>query len=936
MVVPDGRGQSRPPTSSSAPPRTSITIENARSHNLRGVHCSIPLRRLTVVTGVSGSGKSTLAFDTLYAEGQRRYVASLSTYARQFLDRLSRPEVDSISHLPPAIAIEQRNRVTNARSTVGTATEILDHLRLLWAKIGETRCRDCSCLAAPGTVDAVAGRIAERFAGERIALCVALPAAKGRQGAAALRDRLLREGYGRLLDRAGAVVDVGEIPARDLLARREELLVLVDRLALRGEDDRARLVEAVASAFARGDGVLTVVPERGERAQLREGFACDGCGRRFPTPEPALFSFNSPLGACPDCQGFGRVAALDLERVVPDPSKSLAAHAILPFSTPGGKPCQRDLLRACKRLGIPTDVPFSRLTEEQRRLVVEGDEDQDGDWYGVRGFFEWLEGRRYKVQARVLIARYRRFDPCPTCGGLRLRPEALEVEVDGRHLGAVSRLTIAELLGWLDGLALPVAALARAGPLLDALRARVATADAVGLGYLALDRQMRTLSGGEAQRIQLASALGGTLTAALYVLDEPSVGLHPRDVARLLAVLRAIRDQGNTVVVVEHAPEIIEAADHVIDLGPGAGRLGGRLVVEGPVERVRAHPDSLTGRVLRGDFARRPRPRRRPSGRLRVVGAVAHNLKDVTVDVPLGQLVCVTGVSGAGKSSLVRAVLVGHLTGDPDRGPCTRIEGAGAVDGVVVVDATPISRSPRSNPATLSKAFEGIRRRFAATREARALGVSAGWFSFNVPGGRCEACEGAGEVVVDMQFLEDLRVPCEQCEGRRYKPEALAVRWNGHSIVDVLALTLDEASAVFADEPQVVERLRPYVRVGLGYLTLGQPLSTLSGGEAQRVRIAGALALGRARTLYVMDEPTTGLHPADVEVLLACLDELLDAGGSVVVVEHNLDVIRRADWMIDLGPEGGPGGGRIVAEGTPAAVARVRDSLTGAALRGEL
>ena len=928
---PSVSGAAKPADSIVAKPAGSIEIENARSHNLRGVTCSIPLRRLTVVTGVSGSGKSTLAFDTLYAEGQRRYVASLSTYARQFLERLPRPEVDRIGNLPPAIAIEQRNRVTNARSTVGTSTELLDHLRLLWAKIGETRCPQCGLRAEPGTADAVAGRVLARWRGRRVSLGVALPQGR-RVSATELHASLLRDGYARLLDASGALVDLAELAPRKLAALREGALVLIDRLAL-GEDSRGRLVEAIATAFARGEGAVWVVPEGGERALYREGFACDGCGRRFPALEPALFSFNSPLGACPTCQGFGRVAALDVERVVPDPRKSLADGAVAPFTTPMGKYLQKDLMRACKRLEIPADSPWSDLDDAARRLVIEGD---GGDWYGVRGFFEWLESRRYKVQARVLIARYRRFDPCPDCRGERLRPEALAVFVDGRNLGAVSRMTIAELRGWLDGLALGAADGARAGRLVEALRARAQTAAEVGLGYLALDRQMRTLSGGEAQRIQLASALGGTLTAALYVLDEPSVGLHARDVARLLSVLRAIRDQGNTVVVVEHAPEILAAADHVIDLGPGAGRLGGRLLVQGPLDAVRAHRDSPTGRVLRGELAQRPRPRRQASGHLRVVGARAHNLKDVTVDVPLGQLVCVTGVSGAGKSSLVRSVLVGQLAGDPDRGACDRIEGAGAIDGVVWVDGVAPARSPRSNPATASKAFDAIRRRFAATREARALGLGPGWFSFNVAGGRCEACEGAGEQWVDMQFLEDLCVPCDVCEGRRYGPEALRIRVGGRSIVDVLDMTLDEAAGFFADAPGVAERLRPLVRVGLGYLRLGQPLSTLSGGETQRLRIAAALSEGRPRALYAMDEPTTGLHPADVEVLLACLDELLDGGASVVLVEHSLDVIRRADWVIDLGPEGGPGGGRVVAAGPPAAVARAQRSLTGAALRGEV
>ncbi len=893
----------------------------------------MPLRRLTVITGVSGSGKSTLAFDTLYAEGQRRYVASLSTYARQFLERLPRPLVDSIGHLPPAIAIEQRNRVTNARSTVGTATEVLDLLRLLFAKIGETRCPDCDLRALPGDAEAVAERILARFEGKRVSIATPLPAAK-RSAPAALRERLLTDGYTRLLDGAGQVADLGELSAREFARRRDEWLVLVDRLALRGDAERARLVEAVAAAFARSDGEVIVVVENGERARFREGFACDGCGRRFPAPEPARFSFNSPLGACETCQGFGRVSAIDLARVIPDPARSLEAGAIAPFTTPMGRALQKDLLVACKRLRIPTKRPWNELDDAQRTLVVSGDEDSGGDWYGVRGFFEYLEKKRYKVQARVLIARYRRFDLCPDCTGTRLRSDALAVFIDGRHIGDVTRMTIDELHAWLADLALSSQQFAIAGRLLDALRARVRTAHEVGLGYLALDRQMRTLSGGEAQRIQLATALGGTLTATLYVLDEPSVGLHARDVAKLLAVLRAIRDQGNTVVVVEHAPEIIAAADHVIDLGPGAGRLGGKLLVEGSVAAVRDTPESLTGRVLRGDFATRPRPRRRARGKLRIVGARAHNLKDVTVEIPLGQLVCVTGVSGAGKSSLVRSVLVGHLQRDPDRGECDAIDGRGAIAEVVMVEPTPPVRSPRSNPATLSKAFDGIRKRFAATREARDLGVDAGWFSFNRPGGRCEACEGAGEVVVEMHFLDDLRVPCDHCNGTRYRPEALRVRFAGRSIVEVLDMTLDEATSFFAGQADIALRLRPYVRVGLGYLTLGQPLSTLSGGESQRLRIAAALSEERARTLYVLDEPTTGLHPADVEVLLACLDELLDAGSSVIVVEHNLDVVRRADWVIDIGPEGGPGGGRVVAVGTPAAIARAADSVTGAALRG--
>jgi excinuclease ABC subunit A len=899
-----------------------IRIVNARSHNLQGVSCRIPLGALTVVTGVSGSGKSTLAFDTLYAEGQRRYVTSLSTYARQFLERLPRPEVDSISNLPPAIAIERRNRVTSARSTVGTAMEILDYLRILYAKIGETRCPDCDRRVEPGTVEAVGGRILERWQGQRIALGAPL-LPRRRESPAAMRERLASEGFTRLLDAEAGLVDLSEISARQFASLRSRALLLVDRLALRPGDGRARLNEAIATAFARGDGHCVAVPETGERVTFRAGIACDGCGRRFPVARPALFSFNSPLGACPECQGFGRVSRLDPERVIPDPEKSIEEGAILPFTTPRGRRAQRKLLVACREGGVPTNCPVSALSAAQRELIFRG----------VQRYFDRLERKRYRVQNRVLIARYRRFDPCDACGGARLQPDALCVRVGGCHLGELGRLTLGELLEWLDALALAPHEQARSGRLREDLRSRIATAVAVGLDYMTLDRPMRTLAGGEAQRIQLAAALGGTLTASLYVLDEPSIGLHARDAERLVSTLQRIRDQGNTVVVVEHAPEIVEAADHVIDLGPGAGHGGGRLVVEGPVETVRAHPTSLTARVLRGAAGVGSRRRRRERGRLRVVGARANNLRDLSVEIPLGQLVVATGVSGAGKSTLVRSVLVGNLQREPDRGACTRIEGAEALSEVVVMDASPPVRSPRSNPATVSKAFDPIRQRFAATREARALSLAPGWFSFNVAGGRCDACEGAGEVVVDMQFLDDVRMPCDDCGGRRYRPEVLGIRVKGLSIVDVLALPVEDARALFSDDRKIARRLEPLARVGLGYLALGQPLSTLSGGEAQRLRIARALTEGSEGCLFVLDEPTTGLHPADIEVLLNCLDRILEAGGSVIVVEHNLDVIRRADFVIDLGPEGGPGGGRLVAAGPPEVIAGSPGSHTGAALR---
>lgn len=935
-----------------------IRIENARSHNLRGVDCVFPLGRLSVVTGPSGSGKTTLAFDTLYAEGQRRYVSSLSAYARQFLERLPRPEVDHVSNLPPAIAIEQRNTATHARATVGSATEVLDHLRLLFARAGRTVCPNCQREVDAGGVAATADRIARNFAGQRIQICAPLRRRPGRAGE--IRDELVRDGQARLLLDDGRVLDLLETTPRAKPSQARPWWLLIDRLALAEtlaetltegeaeaggdaeaadpvEEQRARLIEAVAQAFGRGEGELAVrVAGAGIESQSihREGRVCDGCGRRFPEPTPGLFSFNNPLGACPRCEGFGRIAEIDWNRVVPDPTKSLAGDAVTIFATKNTTRVRKRMLAACAAAGLDLERPFAELSEAERRFVFEGD--PEAGWGGVRAFFDWLAGRRYRVQARVQLARLRRFDPCPDCAGTRLSPDARAVLVDGCSLAELGGRTLEELLAWTGRLAARGVGGEGARRLLELLQARLRTIHAVGLGYLGLDRTVRTLSGGEAQRIQLATALGGSLTASLYVLDEPSIGLHAADLERLLRVLAAIRDQGNTVVVVEHALQLIEAADHVIDLGPGAGRQGGQVVAAGTVAEVRAVPESKTGAALRGELEparRRPARDLADAPRLRIVGAHAHNLRDLTLAIPLGGLVAITGVSGAGKSTLVRDVLVPGLTrkASLDAGPrlWTRIEGAEHLGGVVVVDQQPAIRSPRSNPATLTKAFDGIRKRFAATREARARGWSAGYFSFNVPGGRCDACEGAGELRIDMQFLDDLRVPCEACGGRRYRREVLDVRVEGRTIVDVLALDLEQACQVFAGDPKISMRLEPLVRVGLGYLTLGQPLSTLSGGEHQRLRLGQALVEGADRTLYVFDEPTTGLHPADTAVLLGCLDEVIAAGASVVVVEHDLDVIRAADWVIDLGPGGGPAGGRIVAEGPPGSVARAPESLTG-------
>ena len=913
-----------------------VRIENARSHNLKGVDCEIPLGRMTVITGPSGSGKTTLAFDTLYAEGQRRYVGSLSAYARQFLERLPRPEVESSSKLPPAIAIEQRSGVTSARATVGSATEVLDPLRMLFARVGITVCPTCDEVVDAGGIVATAERIAGEAAGERVQILAPLRGGQGRAGE--IRDALVKEGFARLLSEAGEIVDLLETTPRRKPSTEQPWWILIDRLELRGsEGERGRLIEAVSQAFVRGAGELVVrVAGRAlaDARVYREGRTCNRCARRFPEPSPGLFSFNNALGACPACEGFGRVAEIDWERVVPDPSKSLADDAIVLFATRTTRGWKKWLLDGCRSAGIDVGKPFASLSESERRFVLEG----DARFEGVKAYFEWLEGRRYKVQARVQLARNRRYVPCPECGGTRLSEAARAVRVEGRSLADLASLTLAELLVWIEDLEVRGVLGEAARRLLELVAGRLQTIHAVGLGYVSLDRTVRTLSGGEAQRIQLATALAGSLTASLYVLDEPSVGLHAADLARLLRVLEAIRDQGNTVVVVEHALALIEAADHVIDLGPGAGRLGGQIVAAGTVEALRANPDSRTGRALVGAGRSVPRGRRDLSTtpRLRLASGRIHNLRDLVVELPLRGLVALTGVSGAGKSTLVREILVPGLTrraGAPGAGRQGILAGAAQLDSIVLVDQSPGARSGRSNPATVTKAFDLIRQRFAESREARARGHRAGYFSFNVAGGRCETCEGTGEIAIDMQFLDDLRVPCEDCAGRRYRKEVLDIRIDGRSIVDVLALGIDEACEVFASDAKIVSRLRPLAQVGLGYLALGQPLSTLSGGEYQRLRLGQALLEGAGRTLYVFDEPTTGLHPSDTQVLLRCIDEVIEGGASVLVVEHDLDVIAQADWVIDLGPGGGPEGGRLVAEGTPEEIAGCEASLTGRALR---
>jgi excinuclease ABC subunit A len=909
-----------------------IRIRGARQNNLAGVDVDVPLGRLTVVTGVSGSGKSSLAFDTLYAEGQRRYVETFSAYARQFLDRMDRPAAESIEGIPPAIAIDRSNPVRTSRSTVGTLTEILDHAKLLWARAGTLCCPACGRAVRRDSPASVADELGALPEGTRFVLWFALDLGAGRTPADAAAD-LRAAGFSRLLvgDETPDLAPGGEgMPASG------RVRVAVDRLVA-GRTARGRLVESVETALRAGAGKMgaRLLPADGRPGEDRlwsDSLHCAYCDRSFRDPVPNLFSFNSPLGACPACHGFGRGVGIDWDLVVPDPARSLRGGAVAPLEAPAAEETRTEMLRWARKAGIPLDVPWRDLPEERRRAVLHG----EGRWEGVAGFLKWLEGKSYKVHVRVFLSRWRGYPPCTACGGARLAEEGRAWRVGGRTLPEALALSVADARPWFDGLVDVVEGgrdpRSPAGSLLAAVRGRLAVLEASGLSYLALDRPARTLSGGESQRVHLTAALGSSLVNALYVLDEPSVGLHPRDDARLVRILRALRDQGNTVVVVEHDPAILRAADHVIDMGPGAGEHGGRVVASGTPAEVGAHPRSATGAHLSGR-RRVPRPASRRDVRGRPVvgvrGARQHNLRGVDLLVPLGALTVLTGVSGSGKSTLARDVLflaLKRALGAPEGTPGAHDEvvGADLVDDVVLVDQEALGRTPRANAATYVGAWDGVRSLLARTPEARARGWGASTFSFNVPGGRCERCRGDGHERVEMQFLSDVYVPCPDCGGTRFKPEVLEVRWEGLNVADALALTATQALDRFRGHAGLRRALQPLVDVGLGYLRLGQPLSTLSGGEAQRLRIAEALAErpGAEPRLYVLDEPTTGLHLDDVGVLLAAVGRLVERGHGVLCVEHHLDVAAAADLVVDLGPEGGPAGGRVVACGTPEDVAR--------------
>jgi excinuclease ABC subunit A len=986
----------------------SITVRGARTHNLKGIDVDIPHNALTVVSGVSGSGKSSLAFDTVYAEGQRRYVESLSAYARQFLERIEKPDVDHMDGLAPAIAIKQKNQTRNPRSTVATATEIYDYLRLLFARCGTVTCLHCGGVVKRDTVDEIVTTLLALPEGTRTYALFPIVRAeirleplqassvevteapkvvrraakkavtkKPENIAAAtltdpLKERLLelrRRGYNRLYQQTAAQLEAKEPGQIVEFSTPESLLeldfsqpifVLIDRLSL-SQEIRSRLVDSIETGYREsGEIQFHLLTGRdnqdGTKYRFSSAFECTTCHRAYREPEPRLFSFNNPFGACPRCQGFGNTIDFDPSLIIPDRSKSLDEGAIHPWTTAKYRVHHGEMKRAARLAGIPTNVPWYDLTPEQQRFIEDGSGSFPGGFIGIRGFFAELDRKKYKLHVRVFLSKYRGYATCPDCRGTRLRAEARAVLLEGKNIAEVSALTITAATQFFDSLALSPSQMEIAGKVLEEVRQRTHFLDQVGLDYLTLDRLSSTLSGGESQRIQLATSLGSRLVGALYVLDEPSIGLHTRDTAKLIRIMLDLRDLGNTILVVEHDPDVIRAADYLLDLGPGAGELGGQLLAAGTVAEVTANPASITGKYLSGRMTipvPPPEARREPGReRLKLTGARVHNLRGVDLEVPLGLLCCITGVSGSGKSTIVHQVLyralqqaLGQTEGGDPSALFRGLSGTQHLNDVILVDQSPIGRTPRSNPVTYIKAFDDIRALFAAQPDAKRKGFAAGAFSFNVPGGRCDVCEGDGTVTVEMQFLADIELPCEECHGTRYKNAILDIRYKNKNIHDVLNMTVKEALVYFAGHPKIVDKLYVLDEVGLSYVRLGQSATTLSGGEAQRVKLASHLATARSivnrsvsnevaakarsRTLYILDEPTTGLHFDDVAKLLAAFRKLIEGGGSLLVIEHNLDVIKSADWVIDMGPEGGAGGGQIVAEGTPEEIAANPRSHTG-------
>ena len=918
-----------------------IHVRGAKQNNLKDLDLQIPLNALTVVTGVSGSGKSTVAFDILYAEGQRRYVESFSAYARQFLDRMEKPDVEAIENIPPTIAIDQTRPVKTSRSTVGTMTELYDHLKLLFAKIGVLHCSGCGKVIVKDSAPSITRQLQERGEGVRWTLTFPVPVPPSLPWED-VKGGLLQAGFHRLLgDHDLADLEPLDAPPGDVID------VVADRFVYR-KSTRKRVTDSLEQAFQFGKGRLDL--HEMENGWRREGFSnrlhCSACDLSYAEPQPNLFSFNSPLGACETCHGFGRSIDLDMDLVIPDPSKSIAEGVIKPWTTRAARWELRELKKFCERRGISLERPFAELDEEDRRLIIDGEGSwHDGKYYGIRGWFEWLERKSYKMHVRVFLARYRCYVTCVDCGGTRLKPDGLNYRVAGRTIADISGMSVAEAHACFRSLKLDSGRDQVAELVLHEIRRRLDYLMGVGLDYLTLDRQSRTLSGGELERVDLTTAIGSSLVNTLYVLDEPSIGLHPRDSHRLVEILHRLRSNNNTVVVVEHDPEIIKESDHVIDLGPRAGEHGGQVVFAGSYDELLASETSLTADYLTQRKAIPLPSRYRPPIRgrtLEIRGARANNLKGIDVSIPLGRLVCVTGVSGSGKSSLVDEVIahnIRRLKASPlaTLTDCDEIRGIDRIPEVILVDQSPLGTTPRSNPVTYMKAFDPIRRLFAGVDLSRFRGYTASTFSFNVEGGRCESCRGEGFEKIEMQFLSDVYATCSECGGARYRQEVLEVTYRNRNIHDVLGLTIAEAMKFFGDQPEIVRGLRPLARVGLDYLRLGQPVTTLSGGESQRLKLASHIVRAtKTGTLFIFDEPTTGLHFHDIRRLLSALQELIDQGHSVMVIEHNPEVVKCADHIIDLGPEGGDGGGEVVATGTPAEVTAEERSHTGRYLKEHL
>ncbi len=927
-----------------------IQLRGVEVHNLKSVDLDLPHHQLIVFCGRSGSGKTSLALDTLYAEGQRRYIESFSAYTRQFLERLEKPAAERIDGLPPAMAVTHKNASRSSRSTIGTATETSDYLRLLFAKLGRTFCPDCQLEVQVDSPESAAARIAALPNDAKAMIVIARQVT--RDDVTMLASELIEDGFVRVIA-GGQTLNLADAPAAlaNLIGEQPETIyVVVDRLTSGTAPQRVR--DSFETALNKWDGqcyALINQPLASGREQMVDGQAwyrigfsralmCAGCERIFHALEPRLFSFNSPLGACPTCEGFGNVIDIDMELIAPDPTKTLREGAIAPWNTPAYTHELEELLALADDYHLPVDVPFRDLAPEHLQLIREGVPERN--FGGLKGFFAWLERHKYKMHLRVYLSRWRTYRECPTCHGARLNSDALAVRVGNHNLAELAAMRIGDALQFFRQLELTENERAKSRVMLAQVQARLAYLTSVGLGYLSLDRTLRTLSGGEAQRVALTSALGSNLVNMLYVLDEPSIGLHPQDVEQLKDAIVGLTRRGNTVVLVEHEESMIRAADQLVEIGPGAGERGGKVVYQGSLAGMLASPDSLTGEYLSGRRGVSIPEQRRPAthGRVRLKGARGNNLKDINVEFPLGLLCLVTGVSGAGKSTLVQDTLYGALCrrkrkdgGKPQ--PYDDVFGDGQIDDVVLVDQSPIGRSPRSNPVTYIKAFDEIRQVFSDTVEARTRNFTAGHFSFNVDGGRCEACEGDGYVEIDMQFLADVYMKCSQCHGSRYRKEVLQVTYRNKNIAEVLEMTIREAFSFFRGQPKVQAKLKKLIDVGLDYLRLGQPANTLSAGEAQRLKLAGYLSAAmRHRTLFILDEPTTGLHFADIVQLLDCFEALINVGHSLIVVEHNLQMMKAADYIIDLGPGAGDAGGEVVAQGTPEEIARNPNSATGRAL----